>query len=92
MSEGSGDKAGVGGNGTGTGTGTGNGLSLTLTAKDIEVNERLARRKAAGHVIDLKKVPGIDLIADQALIGYLKIIVEVTACWRSFELSECGVK
>lgn len=45
--------------------------------KEDESSSRIARRKAAGHVIDLKKVPGIDLIADQALIGYLKIIAEL---------------
>jgi hypothetical protein len=38
---------------------------LQLTAQDLERNDRLARRKAAGHVVDLKKVPGIEFIADQ---------------------------
>lgn len=44
-----------------------------LSAEDA----RIARRKRTGHALDLKKVPGIDFLADQALIGYLKIIVEL---------------
>ena len=32
---------------------------------------------AAGKTVDLRRVPGINVLADQALIGYLKIIAEI---------------
>jgi class 3 adenylate cyclase len=29
------------------------------------------------HAVDLKRVPGVDVLADKALVGYLKIIAEI---------------
>ena len=31
----------------------------------------------ASKTVDLRRVPGINVLADQALIGYLKIIAEI---------------
>jgi class 3 adenylate cyclase len=33
--------------------------------------------KKRAHAIDLRRVPGVDVLADKALIGYLKIISEI---------------
>jgi len=30
-----------------------------------------------GRIVDLRRVPGVDVLADHALIGYLKIIAEI---------------
>ena len=39
--------------------------------------ESTSKKETATKVIDLKRVPGINIYADQALIGYLKIIAEI---------------
>jgi len=40
-------------------------------------HQRIRRKKTRDKVVDLRRVPGIDNLADKALIGYLKIIVEL---------------
>eukprot|EP00595_Chromulina_sp_UTEXLB2642_P002229 CAMPEP_0196763136 /NCGR_PEP_ID=MMETSP1095-20130614/3501_1 /TAXON_ID=96789 ORGANISM="Chromulina nebulosa, Strain UTEXLB2642" /NCGR_SAMPLE_ID=MMETSP1095 /ASSEMBLY_ACC=CAM_ASM_000446 /LENGTH=259 /DNA_ID=CAMNT_0042115707 /DNA_START=1796 /DNA_END=2576 /DNA_ORIENTATION=+ len=35
------------------------------------------KKEKKGHNIDLKRVPGVDILADKALIAYLKIIAEI---------------
>ena len=40
-------------------------------------SKRDSKTKIENKVIDLKRVPGINILADQALIGYLKILAEI---------------
>ena len=37
----------------------------------------IARKKRLGQALDLRRVPGTDLLADRALIAYLKVIAEI---------------
>lgn len=41
------------------------------------VEEEEPEKKKKTHVVDLRRVPGVDVLADKALIGYLKIIAEI---------------
>merc|ERR1711871_581761 len=47
-----------------------------LTLKDM-MNPNKKAVKKVNKVVDLRRVPGIDRLADKALIGYLKIIAEL---------------
>jgi class 3 adenylate cyclase len=47
------------------------------TSKKKEKRDSGTSSQKAKQVIDLKRVPGINIFADQALIGYLKIIAEI---------------
>jgi class 3 adenylate cyclase len=40
-----------------------------------KINSKIMKKKQQG--IDLKRVPGVDVLADSALIGYLKIVAEL---------------
>ena len=55
--------------------------NITSRNSDYDSSDSLrfaaGRKKKVGNVLDLKKVPGIDEIADRALIAYLKIIAEI---------------
>lgn len=49
--------------------------TTTLAAGAAPEEEENPKRKAIN--IDLRRVPGVDILADKALIGYLKIIAEL---------------
>ncbi len=53
-------------------TGGGSGSSSLMNG-----GGSMGRRKKAGQVLDLRRIPGIDEIADRALIAYLKVIAEI---------------
>lgn len=42
-----------------------------------QMSEREEETKKKSHMIDLRRVPGVDTMADRALIGYLKIIADI---------------
>lgn len=44
--------------------------------KSVEDEEPVVGKKKK-HLVDLRRVPGVDILADHALIAYLKIIVEI---------------
>lgn len=50
---------------------------LNLTSGTTAPSSKDKSKKARDKVVDLRRVPGIDNLADKALIGYLKIIVEL---------------
>jgi len=43
----------------------------------LEGNNEEDEKKKKSSLIDLRRVPGVDVLADHALIGYLKIIAEI---------------
>jgi class 3 adenylate cyclase len=50
--------------------------STTIDDETTNTNPNHHRQRK-GHVIDLRRVPGVDVLADKALISYLKIIAEI---------------
>ncbi|KAJ1440570.1 hypothetical protein B484DRAFT_443343 [Ochromonadaceae sp. CCMP2298] len=46
-------------------------------ALEVAAAEEEEKNKKRSSLIDLRRVPGVDILADQALIGYLKIIAEI---------------
>merc|ERR1711871_1508117 len=52
-----------------------------LTLKDM-MNPNKKAIKKTQRVVDLRRVPGIDRLADKALIGYLKIICDINRSKR----------
>ena len=50
---------------------------LNLTSGNAAGTSKDKSKKTRDKVVDLRRVPGIDNLADKALIGYLKIIVEL---------------
>ena len=50
---------------------------LNLTSGNTGGTSKDKGKKSREKVVDLRRVPGIDNLADKALIGYLKIIVEL---------------
>jgi class 3 adenylate cyclase len=49
----------------------------TDDSKDKEEN-----KKKRNQVVDLRRIPGVDVLADHALIGYLKIVAEINRSRR----------
>lgn len=52
-----------------------------LTLKDM-MNPNKKAMKKIQRVVDLRRVPGIDRLADKALVGYLKIICDINRSKR----------
>lgn len=48
-----------------------------MNADDGEREDNAPSQTRKGRVVDLRRVPGVDVLADHALIGYLKIIAEI---------------
>eukprot|EP00804_Cyclotella_cryptica_P031221 CCRYP_020319-RA/>CCRYP_020319-RA protein AED:0.07 eAED:0.07 QI:0/0.85/0.87/1/0.57/0.37/8/2080/875 len=38
---------------------------------------RSASYKSQGDIVDLRRIPGLDVLSDKALVGFLKVIVEI---------------
>ncbi len=53
------------------------GGSDSGSTKSTKSKKENSKQKESSKVIDLRRVPGINIYADQALIGYLKIIAEI---------------
>lgn len=56
---------------------TSGGKETGMSLKDLINPNKKPLKKRPEKVVDLRRVPGIDRLADKALIGYLKIIAEL---------------